>query len=201
MSTLTGRHVIVEGPDGGGKTTLLQYLHTVTNLPIAPKFSSSLGGPKDNLAGLVNRDMVGWWNTQASDPHHRKEWNPAHTIASGSRLYDRYPLISEPIYGLHVRKDIQPEFLTPWYSVMWRELLEYDPLVIFCLPPFEAITTNVNPHRDMQGVWANMRRMYDQYTIQALQYPGSSMVYDYTKDSTDDQRGDIVTAVMRHIDY
>lgn len=199
MSTLTGRHVIVEGPDGGGKTTLLQYLHTVTNLPIHAKFSTSLGGPKDSLHSLVDADMQSWWNGLNADPHYRKDWEPGGV--KESYLFDRHPLISEPIYGLHVRKDIQPEFLTEWFASRWRDFLEYDPLVIFCLPPFEAITTNVNPHRDMQGVWANMRRMYDQYTIQALQYPGSSMVYDYTKDSTDDQRGDIVTAVMRHIDY
>lgn len=201
MSTLTGRHVIVEGPDGAGKTTLLHHLSMICDLPIAPKFSSSLRGPKPDLAGLVDKDMAGWWNTQASDPHHRKEWNPSHTLADGSRLYDRYPLISEPIYGLHVRKNIQPEFLTTWYARTWRDFLEYDPLVIWCLPPFEAITTNVNPDRDMQGVWANMRRMYDTYTMESLKYTGSAMVYDYTRDDAEGHRGDIVAAVMRHVDY
>lgn len=200
MSTLTGRHVILEGPDGAGKTTLLEYLHKINGLPIAPKFSSSISGPKKNLDRLVDDDMRGWWNFLAGDPHHRKEWNPSGSLYP-SRLYDRHPLISEPIYGLHVRKNIQPPFLTPWYSTAWREFLAYDPLVIFCLPPFEAITVNVHPDRDMQGVWSNMRRMYDQYTVQALQYPGTSMVYDYTLDAAEDQRGDIVTAVARHIDY
>ncbi|QEQ93651.1 thymidylate kinase [Streptomyces phage Zuko] len=200
MSTLTGRHVILEGPDGAGKTTLLKYLTEITNLPIHPKFSSSLGGPMDELARLVDYDMQGWWNSLAASPDHRKEWNPCGSLI-GSNLFDRHPLISEPIYGLHVRKNIQPEFLTPWFSVAYRDFLAYDPLVIWCLPPFEAITVNVNPDRDMQGVWANMKRMYDCYTLESLRFPGTSMVYDYTLDATEDQRGDIVTAIMRHIDY
>ncbi len=198
MSTLTGRHVIVEGPDGAGKTTLLNYLHQITNLPRAPKFSNSLTGPKTNLAHLVDLNMAKWWNSQAPDPHFRKEWDPHHRLME-SALFDRFPLISEPIYGLHVRKNIQPEFLTQWYAARWQDFLTYDPLVIWCLPPYEAITVNVNPDRDMRGVWSNMRRMYDQYTVQALQYPGTSLWYDYTQDQSGDVRGEIVTAVMRHI--
>jgi hypothetical protein len=196
MSTLTGRHIIVEGPDGAGKTTLLNYLHEVTNLPRAPKFSNSLTGPKANLSTLVDRNMRKWWNSQAPDLEFRKEWNPFHTLQESS-LFDRYPLISEPIYGLHVRKNIQPEFMTDWYAVAYRDFLTYDPLVIWCLPPFEAITVNVNPDRDMQGVWANMRRMYDCYRMEALKFTGTSMWYDYTKDTP----GDLVTTVMRHIDH
>lgn len=200
MSTLTGRHVIIEGPDGAGKTTLLQYLNKITNLPIHPKFSNSLTGPKANLSTLVDLDMKKWWNSQAASLDYRKEWNPSGSLI-GSNLFDRHPLISEPIYGLHVRKNIQPDFLRPWFGAAYRDFLEYDPLVIWCLPPFEAITTNVNPDRDMQGVWANMRRMYDCYLLESLRYPGTSMVYDYTKAGEDSAHGDLVTAIMRHIDY
>lgn len=200
MSTLTGRHVIVEGPDGAGKTSLLDYLHTITNLPRAPKFSNSLTGPKANLSTLVDLNMRKWWNSLAADPHHRKEWDPSGSLMP-SALFDRYPLISEPIYGLHVRKNIQPDFLMPWFGAAYRDFLAYDPLIIWCIPPFEAITTNVHPDRDMQGVWANMRRMYDCYRLESLRYPGTSMVYDYTLDEKEDQRGDIVSAVMRHIDF
>lgn len=198
MSTLTGRHVIVEGPDGAGKTTLLRYLHEITNLPVAPKFSSSLGGPKANLQSLVDADMQSWHNTLADDPHYRKEWEPGGV--KDSYLYDRHPLISEPIYGLHVRKNIQPEFLTEWFARAWRDLLEYNPLVIWCIPPFEAITVNVNPDRDMQGVWANMRRMYDCYRLEMLRFPGTGIQYDYTEQSPG-HRDEILKSVMRHIDF
>lgn len=198
MSTLTGRHVIVEGPDGAGKTTLLNYLHEITNLPRAPKFSNSLTGPKTNLARLVDTNMRKWWNSQAADPHMRKEWNPHHSLME-SALFDRYPLISEPIYGLHVRKNIQPEFLTEWFATAWREFLEYDPLVIWCLPPYEAITVNVKPNRDMPGVWSNMQRMYDCYRLEMLRYPGTGIQFDYTEQSPG-HRDEIVRSVMRHID-
>src|SRR3546814_10137222 len=72
-----------------------------------------------------------------------------------ARTFVRYPLISEPIYGRHVRKSPQPAFLTPWYGEAWKKFLAYDPLVIWCLPPYDEVAKNVNPQRDMDGVWSN----------------------------------------------
>src|SRR3546814_18427776 len=100
------------------------------------------------------------------------------------------------------RKSPQPAFLTPWYGEAWKKFLAYDPLVIWCLPPYDEVAKNVNPQRDMDGVWSNLLPLYRAYTFAALTFPGKSIVYDYTRDEPGgmSEPGDIVAAVSRHFE-
>jgi hypothetical protein len=178
MSTRSNRHVIIEGPDGAGKSTLVKWLSPVLDVPVARRISDSLKGVQGkNLAAYVNEDMKGWSNNASMNP---KLHAPLFGRTTPSRLYDRYPLISEPIYGLHVRKGPQPEFLTTWYRETWAHFIEMDPLVIWCLPPYDEVAKHVHPSRDMDGVWRNISQLYTAYRLEAMKFPGRSFVYDYT---------------------
>jgi len=178
MSTRSNRHVVIEGPDGSGKSTLVKWLSPVLDVPVARRISDSIKGVQGkNLARYVDDDMMKWSNNASDNP---KLHAPQFGTALGSRIYDRYPLISEPIYGLHVRKGTQPEFATTWYREAWAKFLELDPLVIWCLPPYDEVAKHVHPSRDMDGVWRNISQLYAAYRIEALKFPGRSFIYDHT---------------------
>lgn len=194
MSTRSYRHVILEGPDGAGKTTLAKYLVPILDVSLAPKVADSLKGPAGtNLARYVDGDLGQWRNNASAD-------NGLHTafvdIPTPSRVYDRYPLISEPIYGLHVRKRIQPEFTTQWYRTAYAKFIELDPLIIWCLPPYEEVARHVHPDRDMDGVWRNISQLYTAYRVASLQWPGKSFVYNHTIHKP----GQVVDLAARHFE-
>lgn len=178
MSTRSNRHLIIEGPDGAGKSTLVKYLSPILDVPVARRISDSITGVQGkNLRNYVDGDMGRWANNASNNPNlHSQVW----ASTTPSRLYDRYPLISEPIYGLHVRKAPQTEFMTPWYKDAYAKFLALDPLVVWCLPPYDEVCKYVHPQRDMDGVWRNISQLYQAYRLASLQYPGSSVVYNYT---------------------
>lgn len=200
MSTRSNRHVVVEGPDGAGKSTVVKYLSTITDTPVARRISDSIRGVRGkDLARYVDGDMGQWTNNASADTSlHAQAWRST----TPSRIYDRYPLISEPIYGLHVRKAPQPAFMTFWYREAWKKFLALDPLVIWCLPPYDEVVKHVHPDRDMDGVWSNILPLYRAYWIAAMSFPGTSIVYDYTTDEPGgmSEPGDIVAAVSRHFE-
>lgn len=203
MSTRSNRHVIVEGPDGAGKSTVVKYLSTITDTPVARRISDSITGVKGkDLARYVDGDLGNWANYTSPDPALNWTAYSSFNSPTPSRIYDRYPLISEPIYGLHVRKAPQPAFLTDWYRNAWQKFLAFDPLIIWCLPPYDEVAKNVNPARDMDGVWSNLLPLYRAYTFASLTFPGKSIVYDYTRDEPGgmSEPGDIVAAVSRHFE-
>lgn len=203
MSTRSNRHVIVEGPDGAGKSTVVKHLSRITDTPVARRISDSIQGVKGkDLQAYVDQDMGEWANYASADPQvNRSAYSSFHTPRR-SYIYDRYPLISEPIYGLHVRKSPQPAFMTMWYRDKWQEFLAHDPLVIWCLPPYDEVAKHVHPGRDMDGVWSNLLPLYRAYTFAALTFPGTSIMYDYTRDEPGgmSEPGDIVAAVARHFE-
>ena len=202
MSTRSNRHVIVEGPDGAGKSTVVKYLAETLDIPVAPRVADSLRGVEGkDLRSYVDHDMVKWANYASADPQVNRSAYSSFQSPVPSRIYDRYPLISEPIYGLHVRKSPQPDFMTPWYFHKWREFLAHDPIVIWCLPPYSEVSKHVQPGRDMPGVWRNLLPLYRSYTFAALTFPGTSILYDYTRDEPGgmSEPGDIVAMVARHL--
>src|SRR5690554_3611457 len=80
--------IIVEGMDGTGKTTLVQQLAHL--LEVKPrKYVGSLGPSDDYRLVLVNRTISEITELEIASAEGR----------SIKRLYDRFPLISEAIYG------------------------------------------------------------------------------------------------------
>jgi len=120
------RPVILEGPDGAGKSTLAASLARSLNREV---FHS--GGPPVNKLILEDKlDEV----EQKFDTH----------------VIDRVPHISEPIYSrVSVRRSFIPEFQ------LHDRLKRFDPIVVYCRLPqmsdmFKAIDRSKKPHKPSQ---------------------------------------------------
>src|SRR5438105_13425965 len=119
--------IIVEGPDGSGKTTLANKLSDVYDLmyrrPPAATLSST-HGPGDGL--------VEWWGSELGK-------TPSHL---NHGVYDRCFFISDPIYQ-QAQSD-RPLLLSGHELVRGiMRLWNVEPIIIFCLPPFEVQLANV----------------------------------------------------------
>lgn len=170
------RHIVVEGPDGAGKSTLIGHLTEILEYPIHPKASDSVKGPVDFLNQWVDRDM---------------------SILRGeenSYLYDRHPVISEPIYGRVVRGHTQWPFESSEFLREIREIMYQSCLVVWCLPNLHTVITNViaNGHEQMAGVVPQIAKVHQAYETAYFRWAGSKCHYDYSSSDlnrfTDDVR-------------
>lgn len=159
--------IIVEGPDGAGKTTLIEYLSKTTGTPQAPRAVSS-----DAVAQLDIRSYV---ETQ---------------LSQGFRnlLFDRFALISGPIYGAQTGMAHPNEVFADldWVIDMERQFLLSRALVVYCLPPLEEVKYNLGKDRASQAVvgsYHNLEVIYWSYRARAALdvARGVGEVYDYTK--------------------
>lgn len=176
--------IVLEGPDGGGKTTLLKRLSADTGLPAHARASDSVAGPVKDLYGWTVTDIDSWGTQPLS-------------------IYDRHPLTSEHIYGRAVRNSLRPgfEMMNPRMAEM-RKQLRRDGLIIVCLPPFSVVQENVASEiEQMPGVLENIKHIYDCYEMMLYIWPLDSHIcrYDYTADD-DDAHGytRILAAAMDH---
>lgn len=165
--------IIVEGMDGTGKTVLVQQL--AHRLEIKPrKFVGSLGPSDDYRLALVNRT--------------RSEIAELETASakgvSIKRLYDRFPLISEAVYGPILRGH---NCFGGLYYPLRRRLLALNTVVIYCRPDREVIQANVQQAPQMSGVLEHFGELLDAYDslfMELTESPVSSYitVFDYTRD-------------------
>jgi hypothetical protein len=167
------RHVIVEGPDGSGKSTMVERIHTTLGLPVHERASTSKGGPVDDLAGWVERDLA-WMQGSATQ----------------AMVYDRHPIISEPIYGPNVRGWALPGFrpVTDRLQLASRRLeITKHAVIIFCRPPIHVVRDNVEATLDNQlaGVLAALPAIYQGYRQAEYFWPGLAWHYDYTTDDVE----------------
>lgn len=172
------RHIIVEGPDGSGKDGLIKRL--LTHLPehrVHERASTSTGGPVPFLNQWVARDMrsIG---------------------IDGPWIYNRHPIISEPIYAPIARQTKpQPPFDDAgWVAITLKALAE-NCLIVWCMPAWSIVRRNVLsgdvPH--MPGVVANIRELYAAYRVAPGTWPGVSLYWDYSLTSIEDLMFDIRT--------
>lgn len=157
--------IVLEGPDGAGKTQLAQRLSEDLGLPLAQKFvkSDGEGSGTNDLFGEAYRDVV----TMMDKP---------------PMIYDRHPLISEYVYGPIVRGILPPDFVMPQAHAMLRLLAE-QVHVIWCLPALQRVADNVadtETNQQMSGVWRNIEAIYSMYHTMRIWWIGQSTVYDYT---------------------
>lgn len=162
--------IIVEGPDGGGKTTLITQLQQeYPDLEVAPRV-------KDKQARTVVPDLQEWVNRNLSEG---PQW----------KLFDRHRLISEFIYGPIIRKEQEPGFTNiPW---VWHSLRRFErlrPILIYCLPPLEVVMANIAGDEENEVVWDHIMGIYTAYlqraTLDALH--NGAIIYDYTTDGQED---------------
>lgn len=177
--------IVLEGPDGGGKTHLSLQLRKATGLPIHARASDSLTGPTKDLYGWTVADLT-TWNEQPLS------------------IYDRHPLTSEHIYGPHVRGSVRPGFEmgNPELSQM-RKFFRQHALIIVCLPPLEVVKDNVASEvEQMAGVIENIDFIYNCYYMMMHVWPVDSHIarYDYTVDPGDVHGyNGILSAVKYHM--
>lgn len=165
--------IIVEGMDGTGKTTLIQQL--AHRLEVQPrKFVGSLGPSDDYRSVLVNRTISEITELEVASA----EGRPI------KRLYDRFPLISEAVYGSVLRG--HNCFGGLYYPLRGR-LLALKTMIIYCRPDRDVIQTNVQQAPQMSGVPEHFRELldaYDKLFVELTESPGNSYitVFDYTRD-------------------
>lgn len=153
--------VIVEGPDGAGKTTLIRDLQDLfPELDLRPRFCTSEGGPLEG---------VDLFRAVFTDEHLKQRHS----------LYDRHPMFSEYIYSHELGRPIASGFLTPSAQLLSRRL-ERDALVILCMPPLGAVRDNLSAEEQMPGVTEHIDRIYEAYAIRGSQYTGRMYWHSYT---------------------
>lgn len=157
--------IIVEGPDGAGKTGLVRKLTIEFSLPTHERASHGVAGPVDNLFEWAHRDVV----TMPEQP---------------ISVYDRHPLISEYVYGPICRSTLPVGFTTPTAHALIR-MMAPRVLVVMCRPPLERLTASVTPERDMPGVTEHIERIASAYDALRMFWPGYVITYDYSNHSED----------------
>lgn len=166
--------IAIEGPDGAGKTVLAKTL------------SISLGIPRIKRE---KQDPFVWTLSEMTS------WNSTR----GMRIYDRFPLISEYIYGPIRRGHVSEDF----ERVRTSELLDRfyaDALIIYCRPPYETIVHNVEhtpQPADIKAHTDNIIRAYDQFFFFDEPSGRFTVVYDYTTHSVSER---LLPIVHQHLE-
>jgi len=173
---------IVEGPDGAGKTTLISRLQDELQFEIMPRACTS----EDGVDPLTLRDWVD------QDMSRQNHWGG---------FYDRYPLISEPIYGPLIRGSVAVGFNeVKWFSTRTMMLRQRNPAIIYCLPPKEVVLHNIRQNHKatthhLSGVLTHGSALYDSYCARAAidSLVFDVWLWDYTKESRDRDFEELLT--------
>lgn len=165
--------IIVEGPDGAGKTTLInQLMKDIPGLERGPRASRSKEGPVDSVGEWARQDVASWADRPLA-------------------IYDRHPLISETIYGPTLRGGMDPHTLSLLGSGTYQTFLT-NSLVIFCLPLDRGVVirnVETDPDSQMSGVRENAGILWDKYRLKFQEFVTMSRLsdrvnvpvpYDYT---------------------
>lgn len=155
------RHIIVEGPDGSGKTTLIDKLSSALRMPLHKRASDSIKGPE-----LSTLDV--WVNTDVNLMHR-----------AAPSIYDRHPLVSEPIYGPVCRGKVPGMFNQDWWVKTMTTRTAHYALLVMCLPPLDVCQEGMSSGPQMAGVEANYVNLYHSY--QRAVWPGVQVRYDRTR--------------------
>lgn len=170
--------IIVEGPDGAGKTTLIKSLQELTGFEVAPR--------------VVSKETKALFDLQV--------W-VEENLDTGDQdiIYDRYRLISEFIYGPVLRVQQQPGFTDlDWTLNMLSQLYELEPIIIYCLPPLDVVKANLANDPDNTQVVNHIEQIYTAYlqraSLDVIMRPTRTILYDYTEDGQ--YEGDIEGRVL-----
>lgn len=160
--------VILEGPDGAGKSTLGTYLASQTGRPL-------LHSPGVTQGEL---EMKAWALRMLTSP------------LRDSLILDRFPLVSELIYGPVLRNKALISRYHPLHTA-WHRI---PTTLIYCRPPIDVIREAVIAKGESQQLLANLPdiiKNYDQLISELVLAHAQGMskilvhTFDYTRDSMD----------------
>lgn len=163
------RSIIVEGMDASGKDTLIARLMDTygSTHRLHERASTSLGGPVSNLGEWVARDSMHLTKTSAA------------------YIYNRHPLISEPIYGKYrPGRPTEEIFTNHGWLAAYRKIVSDCTILVLCIPPYHMIRQTLQdqgPSAHMPGVFENQSDLYADYM--SFVWPGRTIRYNYTADS------------------
>lgn len=162
--------VVVEGPDGGGKSTLIDNLRLSCDRHYV---SLRRSGPPKTLEEINH--IVRW--IEQHDP-------------DGTRptplILDRHPFISESIYGPALRGN---SLLTDYYTLHDIEyhFARFINRVIYCRPPTSTILKKMHDNPQLKGVTERIEMIterYDQVTRLIRNWGVNVIEYDWTIEIT-----------------
>lgn len=155
--------IILEGPDGAGKTTLRDRI-------LADWGGEFVAQPRAVSSDAVSIVPIG--------EYIEKEL----ARGFGNRLYDRFALISSPMYlPLPNPTFVDPMTNVDWLRAQYQKMDTVDPAIIYCLPPLEEVRKNVLNDESSEVMWPYIDLIYHNYVaFIARHWSTSSMVYDYT---------------------
>lgn len=153
--------LVIEGPDGSGKSTLVKRLLQDLDIEFQPRVVS-----KDAEAMV---DLLDWTSQDLQK-------------GFGRRLYDRHRLISELIYGPMLRGKMEPGFDDPtWLATKLYKFWRLEPIVILCLPPLVEVLCNVKEDDANRVVWEKATSIYWLYYVWWCQHKDQCYLWDYMK--------------------
>lgn len=155
--------VVVEGPDGAGKTTLIKNLRAQSKRYFVSLQNSGI--PQN----VLNVQCV-------------CDWLARMAIGRVPLVCDRLSLISEPIYGEIVRNE---NILEGTYTIQDVEtfLLDNVDRVIYCRPPTSAIIKGLESEQQLEGVVERIQKLTERYdwVMQMISHGGVRVItYDWT---------------------
>lgn len=139
--------LVLEGPDGGGKTSLAKALLKGTGLST---ILISRSGPPSSSEDL--QQQIEWLEFSCSLPH-------------VNFILDRHPIISENIYGPVLRGS---SWIHSWEESLkvFRNLDRKNFLILYCRPSLDILMQSSRREQQLEGVESNLLKLveeYDQY--------------------------------------
>lgn len=177
--------LIIEGPDGGGKSTLVHKLSHDLRIPVAPKVVGSNTQP---LVAL-------------------KSWTEDN-LGKGFQemIFDRHRLISEPIYAPAMTRTPQPEYCDfGWMYEMTALLYGLRPIIIYCLPAPHVVLANVSDEStDNEIILPVIEQIYAGYVSRAAldcTRGGIARIYNYKTTRYDDLVGWVARQLQERLSH
>ncbi len=173
--------VIIEGPDGAGKSTLVERITKEFGIEVGQRATPD----RDKLYTVTRQDTYTALSEAVRGDGPMKVWD---------RLY-----YSELVYADVVGRKTEFSLTEQAFVQAVIEALECP--VILCLPPFDVVAENERGTHQMAGVHDNLPRIYDDYVtlLAGGTFPEFVTVYDYTVSEWGPRGGGPVTTPLEDI--
>lgn len=185
--------IIVEGPDGAGKTSLVRRL-----MAEVPELRIGERGTKDRK--LLYTVTVPDTFRALEHAVRGKGWHTDHNVNPDSvYIWDRL-FYSEMVYAPLGMPPREPMFNAAQQQHIHRIIEALWCPVILCLPPLTDVKRNVLVEEQMPGVIDHVVDIYDSYVSmwENGEFPRQAVLYDYT--TQQDGYDKIVSGIRAYIE-